>query len=193
MSHADYDLKYLQAGLDELKNYLLSKELFWPLGLPTPSGQSPYPKMTLGNLLLFNAELQAHHTSGSLNAAQSSALQKVEALLESTQQKWQVAWQEKTTWEFRSRLRQWSHYLNDLNREAENHRPYYATEVRLRAMLDLLAATLASAPPVSASLPMLDSQLKTLLPPGDFVWNQQLAAGFPSEQYWYLYREIEEA
>jgi hypothetical protein len=52
MSSFDYELRYLNAGISELQTYLLSKELYWPIGIRASRGEKGYPRLTLGNLLL---------------------------------------------------------------------------------------------------------------------------------------------
>lgn len=53
----DYDLRYLAAGVKALESYLLSSDLYWPPGIEARSGESPYPSLTPGNILL--AKLRA--------------------------------------------------------------------------------------------------------------------------------------
>lgn len=58
MPSAEYDLGYLKAGISALENYLLSNDLYWPVGASSPSGEPAYPRLTLGGLLL--AQKRAH-------------------------------------------------------------------------------------------------------------------------------------
>lgn len=163
---AQDQLKFLRDGLAGLKDYLLSDELFWPMG-----GSQ---QLTPGNLLFAKAYLEG--TGQSLaNEAQQLAALKTE---------WRQAWQKKTAREFDSRLRQWEHVLSELADQPQRHADYYATEVRLRALLELLAET----PEQRQQLAGPDALLRGLAVPGDFVWEPAAAAAFPAQAYWFLYR-----
>lgn len=164
---AKEQLKFLQDGLDGLKDYLLSDELFWPVG-----GSQ---QLTPGNLLFAITYLQG---AGQLPAG---ATQQLAAL----QTEWRKAWEKKTAREFDARLRQWTQFLEEWREQPRRQVDYYATEVRLRALLDLLAETADQ----RAQLAGPDAQLRALTIAGDFVWQAEAANSFPADQYWYLYRQ----
>ena len=42
MASADYELRYLQAAVSVLERYLLSSDLYWPIGVAAPPGTTPY-------------------------------------------------------------------------------------------------------------------------------------------------------
>jgi hypothetical protein len=180
-----YDLNYLATGLGELKNYLLAKELFWPLNLPPSFGKSASPKLTPGNLLLSFTRLNAYSRGNKLDTRQENDLLKLERDFKAQCRKWAVAWEKKVDHEFNSRFRQWGLYLNEVVRDANAHAPYYGTEVRLRVLLELLQDELGQKP--EADLTILDGGLRPYFTPGDFIWDEDLAIGFPEEKYWYLY------
>lgn len=188
MTSIAYDLNYLAAGLGELKNYLLAKELFWPLNLAPSHGKPTSPKLTPGNLLLSFARMNAYHGGMKLNARQENELFKLEKEFETQRRKWAVAWGKKVDHEFNSRFRQWGLYLNEVVRDANAHAPYYGTEVRLRVLLELLQDELEQKP--EADLTVLDGGLRPYFTPGDFIWDEDLAVGFPGEKYWYLHGHI---
>ncbi|HEY5573072.1 MAG TPA: hypothetical protein VIK64_08690, partial [Anaerolineales bacterium] len=58
MPSAEYDLGYLRAAVAALEDYLMSNELYWPIGAASPAGEPDYPRLTLGGLLL--AQKRAH-------------------------------------------------------------------------------------------------------------------------------------
>ncbi|MCW5876937.1 MAG: hypothetical protein KIS85_08665 [Anaerolineales bacterium] len=159
-------LRFLQDGLAELKDYLLSGELFWNIG-----GNQ---QLTVGNLLLAEAFLRGADQLPAEDAKQLAALQK----------EWRSAWDKKANREFTSRLRQWTHYLRELGDRPPQHADYYPSEVRLRALLELLAQTAEHREQLAAA----DSVLRSLTAASDFVWGQAAAASFPSNKYWFLYR-----
>ena len=183
MATFEYDLRYVQTGVGELKDYLLSKELFWPVTLAADAGQPPYPKLTPGNLLLSLARMQAQ----SSGASQASALAQVEGDLNVVVTKWRVKWEEKVSWEFTSRLRQWVNYLKDFGQEPAIQGAYYPNEVRLRVQMELLRQAVPISAENAAALDAADGRVRAKLKPGDFIWGEELAAGFPESIYWFLY------
>ena len=52
MPSPEYDLRYLKAGIEQLESYLLSSDVYWSIGTRAPAGETPYPQLTIGGLLL---------------------------------------------------------------------------------------------------------------------------------------------
>ncbi len=132
------ELEYLHHALDELERYLLSDELFWPV-LARPTSGGSFLKLTIGNLLLSLKELETLQAGGKLSREEEIELRRIQRVIETTQRRWRVAWEDKASREFKSRFRQWGHVLGDLKKDFEKQAPYYHTEVRLRVLLALLA------------------------------------------------------
>lgn len=184
MPSAEYDLRYLEAGLPEMERYLLSKEVYWPLNANPAPGQPPYPRMTLGNLLLAQARLHGRE----LDAAQREQLARLDEQLDAMRTQWRVAWEQKASAEFQSRLKLWRDFLEDYRSEPENQVDRYAYEVQRRAILQLLQpdareVSVAQREMLSAA----DRLLSGVFISGPFIWEPELAAGFPDGTYWYLY------
>jgi hypothetical protein len=177
-----YDLRYVQAALPELKNYLFSSELFWAAPASAARGQPAYAGLTLGNLLLHLAQAKA------LAGREAAAAEKeVDAL----RKQWRTHWDDKLRREFSSRLKQWLGYLNDLADRPRDHAAAYPSQVRLRVLLALMADALGSALPEDASLlTAADARLKARLAPGDFLWESGLQKAYPKGKYWFLYGKI---
>ncbi len=182
-----YDLGYIEAGLEELESYLLGNDLFWPLNAPSPIGEPPFGQLTLGGLLLAVARLGPRAESPQQRAQTESLIARLGAL----RTKWRVAWEEKSAWEFRSRLRQWGQYIHETQGDLPEHGVYYAQEVRLRVLMELLLKATGQPEPAGLQmLAMLDTILRGWLIVGDFLWGEDLRAGFPRETYWYLWGNI---
>lgn len=186
MKDAYYHLSYLQAGLEELEAYLLSKELFWPV--TTPPHLQIFPKLTLGNLLLSLKKLNGYAGGGQLSSSEQSAYSQLKREVEGFQKKWAVAWEGKAAHEYQSRLRQWTHYLNELNKKEESHAPYYNSEVRVRVLLELLREY--APPDTQPDLEQIDLIFRAKLHPTEFVWDTDFQSAFPSERFWFLYGTI---
>jgi hypothetical protein len=184
MTSAEYDLSFLEAGIDQLENYLLSKDIYRPIGIKAPSGLPPYPQLTLGWLLL--ALLRAR--SASLSSAQETRLHHLTTQLEAIQSHWRTAWTLKAQAEFRARLNLWRDFLNEFRQSPAGNIDRYAYEVTRRVLLQLLQEEAQHLPePDLQALSGLDHWLKAIFAPGSFVWDEHLMPGFPEATYWYLY------
>ena len=94
------------------------------------------------------------------------------------------------TRETHARLNLWRAFLDDLNESLASNAGLYPTEIRQRAMLQLLATA-----PESATLPAearqemqaLDARLREMFAAGSFVWEEQLAPAFSPPEFWFLY------
>ncbi len=162
MSKLDQDLRYLDAGLRELQDYLLSKMLYWPL-----SASRSLPHLTLGGLLLARQRLGPR--------ADSQAAQ-----IEAIRSKWRTAWDTKASHEVRARGDLWRNYLQDYRESPESYVSEYAQQVRNRTMLTLLG---------EESNPF-DESLKGMFVAGDFVWESECAGYFPRDVFWFLYGKL---
>jgi uncharacterized protein YukE len=176
MSSIEKDKTYLEAGISELDDYLLSQELFWPI---SARGFS-LPRLTIGGILLAKARLEARN----------ERIESLIAQLDAVRSKWQVAWETKAGQEVQTRLRLWSNYLTDYRHNPEGHADAYPYEVRYRVMLHLLLAELPTPPPEQGALSQLDSLLHASLIGDDFIWEADLQSGFPHEVYWFLYGKL---
>jgi hypothetical protein len=180
---------YLQAGLKEAERYLLSDDLFWPLSIAPTPGEPGYPNLTLGGLLLY--QIFARPLAKSVS--QKTTLRKINIEIEATRTRWQVAWERKASWEFKSRLRQWGNFLKEVRVDPEDNIGYYHYEVRFRVMLDLLKPEIREVTPaVLEQLNGLDVLLRALFAPGDFIWEPELETEFPKERFWYLWGVLKE-
>ena len=170
------DRAYLEAGIPELGDYLLSNELYWPI---TARGYD-LPRLTIGGLLLAKARLESR----------GERIEALVAQLEAVRSKWQVAWETKAGREVQARMRLWSNYLTDYRHNPEGHAYAYSHEVRYRVMLHLLLGEFPALPAGYEGLAQLDVLLRANLLPGDFVWEADLQPGFSREVYWFLYGKL---
>ncbi|GAB4420748.1 MAG: hypothetical protein Kow002_09330 [Anaerolineales bacterium] len=173
MYSPEKDKAFLEAGFPELKEYLLSKELFWPL---TARGFQ-LPRLTIGGFLLAMARLEAAGERSDPLAAK----------LDGVRARWRVAWETKAGHEVRARSGLWRNYLEDYRQNPYQHADAYPYEVRNRVMLYLLVSELPESPPEAELVAGLDVLLKRSLLPGEFIWEAELQKGFPQDEFWFLY------
>lgn len=191
MTDFDYDFKFFQIGLGEIKDYILSEDLFWQLSINPPKNKPEYPLLTLGNLLLFQTKLMARQANGKLDKEQITTLSASNNGLLQIHKEWQAAWENKAIKEIAARLHQWKKYIVKIGGDDQGVRVNYRSEVKLRVILELLLDSLKSKHPDELGILLgLDDRLQSRLSPHDFIWQKELEAGFPDEKFWYLYGEI---
>ncbi len=187
MPSPEYDLRYLKAGIEQLESYLLSSDVYWSIGTRAPAGETPYPQLTIGGLLL--ARLRAQ--SSIKTSSQQVELEELSGRLNDLRTRWQVAWEGKASKEFHARLNLWKNFLEEYRSNPETQYDRYKYEVTRRVLLHLLGAETDNIPQAQRDLlASLDLLLHTIFDSGEFIWDVSLAASFPQEQYWYLYGEI---
>ena len=187
MPSFEYDLRYLQAGIDQLEAYLLAKDLYWPVGISAASKETPYPQLTIGGLLLSLKRLQANARS----PEQQASLAKVEQQLDTVRTRWRVAWENKAAQDFHARLNLWRDFLEDYSDRPSAHYDRYSYEVGRRVQLALLQDSAGKLPAAEIELLKgLDALLRSVFVPGKFIWDESLASSFPQTDFWYLYGAI---
>jgi len=187
MPSYEYDAGYLEVAVGLLEDYLLSKEVYWKLNASSPAGEPGYPALTLGALLLAEARLQARQ----LTADQNKSFSSLQLEIERIRAKWRTAWGNKAKEEFRSRLDLWGNYLEDFRRDPQGNFDRYRYEVGRRVMLDFLGADAPDIPTIQRELLAgLDRILEGMMVPGKFIWDEEIASGFPSEDFPYLYSSL---
>lgn len=187
MPSTAYDLRYVQAGVEQIENYLLSNDIYRPVGVNAPFGETPYPQLTLGVLLLASQRLRAT----AILPSQQAEATRLEMALQASRSHWRSAWGKKAAAEFHARLNLWSDFLQDYHKEPAAHYDRYPYEVGRRVVLELLLPETIDLPEAERQLlAALDQALHAIFHPGSFVWEPGLRASFPQETYWYLYGEI---
>jgi hypothetical protein len=184
MPSTEYDLRYLQSGIEDLETYLLSNDLYWTVHSAPPHGEPPYPQLTPGGLLLAWQRLQGNDHPIEMQMR----LARLHASLESLLMKWRSAWERKCAQDFRARLNLWTNYLTDYRERPAAHYDRYGYEVQRRVQLSLLHREARDIPAAELdSLNGLDGLLKAVFVPGPFVWEPATQKAFPQSTYWYLY------
>ncbi len=187
MPTIEYDLRYLRAALVDLEGYLLSKEIYWPIGIRPPQGDPPYPRLTLGGIVISRQSLKGR----SMDAAQQKEYADLTRRIDETQARWRAAWGTKDAREFSSRLVQWNNFIDDYRKQPENNTDRYAYEARGRVIIQLLEPESDEIRPAELEMVKgLDRILQAHLVEGSFVWDRQLLPSFPQSQFWYLYGSL---
>ena len=171
------DLVFLTAALPDLRDYILSAELYWPLRPERGVGGGlRLPQLTIGNLLLSMARLAGTSTP---------EIEQIQAL----RAEWLSNWRRKAAREYESRLNLWQRYLLELRESAGRQPASYTSEVRNRAILQLLRSETGEELPghIDEQLAGLDAILRGITREGLFIWEPELQAAFPQPEFWFLY------
>jgi hypothetical protein len=182
----DSDWAFLRAAVGDLREYILSAELYWTL---RPVQRHSIPQLTIGSLLLSQARLAALK----LEAHQESELADLSRQIHAVREEWRANWGLKAGREFGSRLNLWQQYIRELRGDVRRNVSAYPSQVRARAILRLLRSELTDPVPQNEedTLTMLDQILRGVTNPGPFVWEPEVEDGFPQEGFWFLYVEIQ--
>jgi len=188
MMLAAFDLRYLEAGLGVLEDYLLSqgplsREAQWSLGhFAAPGGI--LPSLTVEGLLFARQRLQGL----ALSPDESQRFSQLQDQIAVIHTRWRAAWGQKAARGYRQRLQLWRQYLDDLLSDPKEQFSRYPYEVRLRVMLTLLQPEADGILPTELSqLEQLDHILQARWQMGHFVWEMELQSSFPQPAYWFLY------
>lgn len=180
MIHSEEQIAYLQQAAAELKDYLFSAVLSWPLGgRPVDQRALGLDTLTLGNVLLIKRRLQN----------QPEAAQICQSIADVRAQ-WLENWRRKAGAEYGVEFRLWKNYLADLTDGGNPAPTAFIYHLRRRTILELLDADAAAGLVEKTALKALDERFKNLTRAGDFVWELELKDCFPTPPFWFLYRSI---
>ncbi len=180
------DWAYVEAAVPDLKEYLLSDQLYWQLPFKAdPLHGINITTLTPGNLLLALKRLQALDLDVSSQNRLDAHLEQVGQVRE----QWKSAWSRKAAQELSARLNQWQNFLQDYFENPKRHASEYRSAVRNRAIIDLLTPDMVDLPDsFGVALQSFDQRLKRAISEnGRFVWEAQLEKVFPPRDFWYLY------
>lgn len=184
MTSFDHEYQYLLAAEAELESYLLSSEVYFPIGIRVLISGENYPPLTLGNIALSLRKMRAL----AADQGQGLLLDRINNRIERIRGKWRAAWEAKASREFRARFNLWGNFLEEYRDNPAGNYDRYAYEVNRRVILELLSDQAAE---ISDSefdaLDKLDRYLKLVFETGKFIWEDKLEVVFPVERFWYLY------
>jgi hypothetical protein len=187
MRPAGETLGLASAMADELEDFLLSAELFWPLSRRSAASEAPYPRLSLGSLSLTLDELTA--LEDELAGAQAAESRQTTLRIEALRTKWSAGMADKAARELRTRLDLWRAYLDDLD-ETPRVAEEYVQEVRQRVIISRLlglAQSICLPPEATSRLQALDDRLMGRFRRSGFIWDARLQSVYPESKFWFLY------
>lgn len=182
------DWAFVREGVENLEQYLLSPELYWPLGRLAGSGGGA-TQLTVGNLVLSQKRLSAVDWP----AEEQQRLDEANRQIETVRAHWRANWAKKAQREVTARLKLWMDYVHEVLGETGRRSGGYAYEVRWRVILQLLMDDLDEHMVTEEqALGNLDSRLRSNTTMDGFVWEPEVERGFPQVPFWYLYIKFRE-
>jgi len=187
MTDLDREIRIAGAMAGDLKAYLLSDTLYWPLSDSGPKG-FPFPLGTVGGMLLRLRRLAA--ATDALSPDQFQQFEQARQKADDELKHWAIQAEEKEVREIKARLQTWSAFLDDAIGDPTRHTVEYPTQVENRAIMDMLlaiAGRAADGQNFRARLDSLDQRLQANTQSADFVWDAIYAPAFPKAANWWLY------
>ena len=173
MTKITITLQFLRESIQQFPAYLLSDELFWPMG-------GTMPRLTPGSFLLELQRLSIYLPAEAELLKNNLDLLKI---------KWQFAWNKKISREKKNRSKLWAQYVSELKESSQHDSGYYSNEVRGRLILQLLCNENPE-PSDNQVIDDLDKVVKFFFHSGDFIWEKEIQSGFPRDNFWYLYGNV---
>jgi hypothetical protein len=175
------DLKEAQAMVEGLVPYVYEDELYGKLGMNMP-------RLTIGGLLMRLRRLRA--LAGQMNAADKVAL--LDTRHASVCQEWTLAYNRKLLREAESRMRDMQTYFGECRDDPKLGANAYLPEAQRRTILHEIAAVLSPSEleqsKLDSKLRRVDSDLRRVVRPSEFVWATVLKTVYPAETFWWLYQ-----
>ncbi len=174
--------------VSELEDYIARDELFRQLIVHTPWGDE-LPKLSLGGLVERIRLLEKHLDE--LEPEEQERVRRAREAYERFVQRHKEEVARRFRREFKSYLRSWKWYLDELRERPEKANDYPAevhNRVRLTTLLEetqRLGMSLDEA--LLQELEALDAWLRAHWEPGPFVWVGHDPEDYDPERYWYLY------
>lgn len=192
MESIDYNLDLFEAMLDEIEDFLLSADIFWPLAKRSKPDSPPYPRLSTGGLLMTQDESQAQEDE--MNSDQKARHAQLQSQWERILNKWRSALGRKSEREMGMRLNLWRAYLSDLEEGRASHFDYHR-ETRNRVQFTRLRALAASSSKtlkMEKTIRSLDARLLNLTIASEFIWDDRLRETYPEGNFGVLYRQPRE-
>jgi hypothetical protein len=183
----DYNLDLFEAMLDEIEEFLLSTDIFWPLAKHSKPDSPPYPRLSTGGLLLTQDESLVQIAE--MNPDQKARHAKMVHLWDQVLYTWRSALGRKSEQEMGMRLNLWRAYLSDLEEGSASHFDYHR-EVRNRVQftrLQHLATGSSKTLKMVKMIRTLDARLLDLTISSQFIWDERLREIYPEENFGFLY------
>lgn len=190
MWNIDLEKEILNELLSQWESFLFSKDIYWPVHLPSKNLPQSYRniRVTSGRLLITIKVLGEFTKNNPEQGSDSSeSLQQIQEL----KNRWQTNWNKKVAQEIPVRIREWTRLINELRVDDKSSHIQLVNQLQIRLMIDLLMDQLKEDETIIFLQQMngLDLKYRGQTIDDDFVWDGKERSIFPKSDYWYLYRK----
>jgi hypothetical protein len=185
----EQDLKEAQAMVDGLDRYVTDEQLYGTVGSGGLFSGGKMPSLTIGALLMRIRRL--HTFSDRLNDAQKQQLESIAAQNATVHKEWKLHYEGKMMREAKSRLDAMSTFFDECSRDQRLCAGVYLPEVQRRTVVEEIRMAMEDYgledPELDKKVKFVDSRLRRFTQPAKFVWDGDLKAAYPENQFWWMY------
>jgi len=180
------DLAIAEAMADELEEYIVDNELYRTLTVRTNDGDHAL-QMTGADLLTRLYRLQGERTA--LSQADQRRLDSVQKSVDATIYSLRTRFHERLQREIKARLDSLKWFLDDCIAGSKHCRVEFPFEMRNRQRIEeaLKQLNYQLPEPLQSQVRQIDTRLRQVAMPAEFLWDARWQAIFPPQPYWYLY------
>jgi hypothetical protein len=133
---------------------------------------------------------QLEALAADLTPDQHERLQTALAAARNELEHWRVQAEGKALLEIKSRLRQWSAYVRELESDPRRFVDEYVTHTTGRTTLYFAVQVAGKAlygKSTTSQITMADQMMRNLVAPGDFILDKRLEDAYPRSTFWWLH------
>ena len=180
------DLAIAEAMANELEEYIVDNELYWTLTVRTKEGDHAL-QMTGADLLTRLYRLQGERAA--LSLTDQTRLDNVQKSVDATIYSLRTRFHERLQREIKARLDSLNWFLEECTKKPKRCGVEFPFEMRNRQRIEeaLKQLNYQLPEPLQSRLHQIDTRLRQVAMPAEFLWDQRWQAIFPPQPYWYLY------
>ena len=180
------DLAIAEAMASELEAYIVDNELYRTLTVCTNEGDHAL-QMTGADLLTRLNRLQGERTA--LSQADQTRLDRMQKSVDATIDSLRTRFHERLHREIKARLDSLKWFLDDCTEKPKRCRVEFPFEMRNRQRIEeaLKQLNYQLPEPLQSRVRQIDTRLRQVAMPAEFLWDERWKAIFPLQPYWYLY------
>lgn len=180
------DLAIAEAMAGELEAYIVDNELYRTLTVRTNEGDHAL-QMTGADLLTRLYRLQGERAA--LSQADQTRLDSVQKSVDIIIYSLRTRFHERLQREIKARLDSLKWFLDDCTEKPQRCRVEFPFEMRNRQRIEeaLKQLNYQVPEPLQSRLHQIDTRLRQVAMPAEFLWDERWQAIFSPQPYWYLY------
>lgn len=187
----EFENRIIEEILSDWEAFLFSDEIYWPIQIRGKNVPLMYRNVRLSPGRLLIAEKLISVDSIEDELLRRSIKENLDKFAQ-LKNRWKANWEKKALTELPIRTRQWHRLIQEIHQDRDYSKHQLANDIQVRLMIDLLFDQIEDVirDEYSQLLEITDIKYKSFTNENSFVWNDNLAAIFNKDQYWYLYRNI---